>query len=281
MNLMNNVKNQIKRKSKKVVWKLLKPILPFVILIFVFILLVSYMLDGIFVQVAQSDSSSLSSEELNLKDMCIKKANYLNTCNNFLDGKSTNGLLDVDNKEISKEIEWSHLYVLMMYRNMEENEKLEQEVLDNIGKHFVSTFKYETSTIKTETKITNEDGEDEWIVLSEEKEYILIQSNTIYGNYTYNYEEKTTFINDGNSRITKKVYISNSLKGEQYGMLKKYLKENLNIKDEEIDTYTSIIMNSSNGYYDGSETNKNILIGKGMFIWPIPRIYKDNISIWI
>ena len=152
MSLRNKVTSQINKKIKKVIWKLIKPFLPFIALIIVIILLVSFLLDGIFVQAVQSDSSSLSKEELELKNMCIEEANYLNTCNNFLDNQPTNSLLDTDNKDFVKEIEWTHLYTLMLFQNLENGEPLTQESLDNLGKYFVSTFKYETSKITTEIK---------------------------------------------------------------------------------------------------------------------------------
>ena len=95
-------------KIKKTLWRILAPFLPFIILIVVVIFLVSYFIDGIFVQVSQNDNSYLSQEELEIKDKCIQKANWLNKCDNYIDSNKTEELLDADNREESKKIQWSH-----------------------------------------------------------------------------------------------------------------------------------------------------------------------------
>ena len=64
MNLKSKATKNIKIKIKKAIWHLVKPFLPFILLIVAIILLVSYFLDGIFIQAAQSDSSNLEQEEL-------------------------------------------------------------------------------------------------------------------------------------------------------------------------------------------------------------------------
>lgn len=275
MSLRNKVTSQINKKIKKVIWKLIKPFLPFIALIIVIILLVSFLLDGIFVQAVQSDSSSLSKEELELKNMCIEEANYLNTCNNFLDNQPTNSLLDTDNKDFVKEIEWTHLYTLMLFQNLENGEPLTQESLDNLGKYFVSTFKYETSKITTEIKSVDDSGNEIWNVTNEQDECLLIESDTIYGKYTYTYKEQISYSDDGNTRLTKKVFVSENLQEEKYKRLRKYLEENISVQDD-IDLYIKLVMNSSNGYYNGLEPDNGIILDKGNFIWPIPRLYTNN-----
>ena len=65
----------------------------------------------------------------------------------------------------------------------------------------------------------------------------------------------------------------------------KYLKNNLHIRPEDIDTDVQVVIQASNGYYEGKEntawlqedsssstiiTNGKGLIPKGMFTWPIP-----------
>lgn len=275
MNFRDKIKSQINKKIKKLIWRLIKPFLPFIILILVIILLISFLLDGFFVQTVQSDNSTLSEEELKLKNMCIEKANYLNTCNNLLDDQITKSLLDVDNKEVPKEVEWSHLYTLMLFHNLEKGEPLTQELLDNVGNYFISTFKYQTSKITTEVKTKDILGNETWKITNEQEEYLLTESDTIYGKYTYTYEEQTNYSNDENTRITKKVFVSENLQNEKYERLKKYLQDNINIQDD-IDIYVEIVISSANGYYDGQQTNSNINLENEMFIWPIPRLYKDN-----
>lgn len=118
---------------------------------------------------------------------------------------------------------------------------------------------------------------------SEQTVYLLVESDTIMGHYKYNYEEKTT--TEGNTKTTKKVYVGEELIGEKYERLKKYLKNNLHIRAEDIDTDVQVVIQASSGYYDGKEntawlqgnsssstiiTNGKGLVPKGMFTWPIP-----------
>ena len=243
-------------------------------------------IDAIFVDNVQQDESSMSQEEKEIRTSCINKASFLNMCHNFLDGNSTTSLLDMDSRENDKQIQWSHLYALMAFHNMSDGSKLDENLLEKISKHFESTFKYETYKIKTETTtITKDENGNETtnITTSEQTVYLLIESDTIMGHYKYNYEEKT--ITDGNTKTTKKVYIGEELIGEKYERLKKYLKNNLHIRPEDIDTDVQVVIQASNGYYEGKEntawlqedsssstiiTNGKGLIPKGMFTWPIP-----------
>ena len=56
-----------------------------------------------------------------LREKCIKKAEFLNTCHNYKDNEKTEYLLDIDNRETSKEVQWSHLYAIMAFHNMTNN----------------------------------------------------------------------------------------------------------------------------------------------------------------
>ena len=100
----------------------------------------------------------------------------------------------------------------------------------------------------------------------EETQYLLVESDSIIGHYKYNYKEVTS--KEGN--ITT---------------LKKYLKNQLHIRKDDIDTDTQIIIQASNGYYNGKEntawlqekassntiiTDGKSLVPTDMFIWPIP-----------
>lgn len=179
MNIAQATKSIIKNKIKKVIFKAIKPYLPFVLLIVVIILLLATLLDTLFIQGVQADNYSMSESELILKNKCIEKAKVINTCNNFADGISTNYLLDVNNLEENKQIEWSHLYVLMTIESLKRDDISENDLLEQISNSFISTFKYETNTITTETKNTSEDGKETWTTTGTETEYILIESNTI------------------------------------------------------------------------------------------------------
>lgn len=290
MSLKSKAKELLKRKAKsklkKAAFSVIKPFLPYIIIFLVLLFAFCTVIDAIFVDNVQQDESSMSQEEKEIRTSCINKASFLNMCHNFLDGNSTTSLLDIDSRENDKQIQWSHLYALMAFHNMSDGSKLDENLLEKISKHFESTFKYKTYKIKTETTtITKDENGNETtnITTSEQTVYLLIESNTIMGRYKYNYEEKT--ITDGNTKTTKKVYIGEELIGEKYERLKKYLKNNLHIRPEDIDTDVQVVIQASNGYYEGKEntawlqedsssstiiTNGKGLIPKGMFTWPIP-----------
>ena len=272
MNLKNKAKKAIGKKVKKVIMMVLKPLIPYFAIVLIVLLLVSWLMDSLFASSAQADDSELSEIELNVKTMCIEKAEYLNTCDNYVDKEKKNELLDVNNLENNKMIEWSHLSTLMTLENLNNEKEINQNLLDEIGENFKSTFKYEKDTIKTEEKQTKGDK----VTWKENKDkaqtqYILVESDTIIGHYTYEYETVTAISDDGNTRITKKKYKTETLQGEQYERLKDYLKTSMNLNNEDIDMCVDLVINSSSGYYDDTINNAyTILIGNDMFTWPIP-----------
>ena len=282
MTLINKAKNKVKNKVRKTAFKVIKPFLPFIIIIVGLFFAVCTIIDAIFIQEVQSDSSIMPEAQVQLKNSCIAKAEYLNTCNNFNDGESTNYLLDVDSRENDKEIQWSHLYSLMAFHNMIEGKEIDEQLLNEVAGYFESTFIYEKNIIKIETT-TKDDKGNETTTTKEVTQYLLVESNTIIGHYKYNYEEKT--LENGNTKTTKKVFINEELISEKYERLKQYLKEKLHIKDSDLDTDIEIIIQAANGYYEGEEntswlqgnssnstivTNGKGLIPTGMFTWPIP-----------
>lgn len=272
MNIKNKAKNAIGKKIKKVIIAMVKPFMPFIAIILIALLLISYLFDGLFVSKSQANDSELSESEINIKNMCISKAEELNTCDNYVDKEKKNELLDVNNLENNKMIEWSHLYILMTLENLNNNKEINQELLNKIGEIFKSTFKYEKDTIKTEEKKVK-DKKETWEENKDkaQTQYILVESNTIIGHYKYEYETVTEVSEDGETRVIKKKYKAENLQGKQYERLKKYLKTSMNLKDEDVEMCTDLVINSDSGYYDDTiENGNNILIGKGMFTWPIP-----------
>lgn len=291
MSLKNKVKSKIKNKIKKVVFKAIKPFLPFIIIIVGLFFAICTIIDAVFIQEVQNDSSSMSPIQLELRTKCIEKAEYLNTCNNYINEESTRYLLDIDNRENNKEIEWSHLYSIMVFHNMTDYEELNENLLNEVAKNFKSTFKYEQTIIKTET-FTKDDNGNETITTKEEPIYILVESDTIIGHYKYNYKEQ--IIEKDNVKTTQKVFVNEDLIGEKYERLKKYLKNKLHIRDEDLETDLQIIIQAANGYYEGEENtswlqNSNspniITDGKGLVptrdvylanTW----LYKNNFTFW-
>lgn len=286
----NKVKSKVKNKAKKVVFKVIKPFLPFIIIFFGLLFAFCSIIDAIFVQEVQTDSSSMPEAQKEIREKCIEKAEYLNTCHNYKDGELTNSLLDMDSRETDKEIQWSHLYAIMAFHNMANDEDINIILLNKVAKEFESTFKYETYKMKTEVTTTivtkDENGNENTETKTETKEQtvcLLIESDTIMGHYKYNYEERTT--GEENNKTTKKVFVGEELIGEKYEKLKKYLRSKLLVRESDIDTDIEVVINAANGYYEGKEstewlqgnsssstiiTNGKGLVPKGMFTWPIP-----------
>lgn len=277
-----NLKKTTNKKLKKTLFKIIKPFLPFLLIIGCLFFSVCLIIDTIFVHQVQADSSSMSQDERRIKQLCIEKAEYLNTCNNYIGNYKTYSLIDFNDREVDKQIQWSHLYTLMSFWNMTNNRELNEDLLNEIGKDFESTFIYEKSSIKTETTTTttDEEGNQKTETKTEEKTiYLLVESNTIYGNYKYYYKENV--IQKGNTKTTYKTFSHQELIGERYARLKDYLRSKLHIKEDNIETDCMIIIEASNGFYDGKEntdwlqseniiTDGKSLVATGMFVWPTP-----------
>lgn len=238
-----SLKNKAKDKVKKVAFKVLKPFLPFIIIIVGLFFAICTIIDAVFIQEVQSDSSSMPEAQVALKNKCIEKAEYLNTCHNYKNGELTNYLLDIDSREIDKEVQWSHLYAIMAFHNMTDDKEINEKLLEEVSQNFESTFIYEKMTIKTETTTKDEKG-NESTSIKEETAYILVESNTIMGHYKYNYEEKTTVTE--NIKTTQKVFVNEELISEKYERLKEYLKDKLHIRESDIETNIEIVIQASN-----------------------------------
>jgi len=288
-----SLKKIAKNKIKKTIFKIIKPFLPFILVIGLLFFFICLIIDTVFVHQVQADSSSMSYEEKRIRDLCIDKANYLNKCHNYIGTTKTNSLLDINDREIDKQIQWSHLYTLMNFNNMTNNKELNEDLLNEIGKEFESTFKYEKYIIKTETTITttDENGNTKTDTKTEEKTvYLLIESDTIYGNYKYFYNEKT--LDNNNVKTTYKEFTHQELIGESYARLKSYLRNELKVNEDDIDTDCMIIIEAANGFYDGEEntnwlSSSNNIITDGKSLVPTryvcmayARIYKNYFPFW-
>ena len=231
----NAIKNKVKAKVKKIAIKAIKPFLPFVLIIGLLFFAICTIIDAVFIQEVQADSSDMPEIQQELKRKCIEKAEYLNISNNFIGNEPTSSLLDVNHRELDKQVEWFHLYTLMAFHNITSNVEMNENLLDKIAKEFQSTFIYEKNIIKIEIKT------EEKITIKEEVQYLLIESNTIMGHYKYNYEEKTT----EDTKTTSKVFVNEELLGKQYNRLEEYLKNRLNISEDNIETDIQIIIQAA------------------------------------
>lgn len=178
MNIEANAKEKTKKALKKLIFKVLKPFLPFILIIVGIFFAICTLIDAIFIQEVQAPDSSMPEAQLEIKNLCIEKAEYLNTCHNYIGTEKTEYLLDIDSREIDKQVEWSHLYAIMAFHNMTDNTKINNTLLEKVSKHFESTFTYEKTTVKVETSMTDKNGKTT-TTSSEETAYILIESDSI------------------------------------------------------------------------------------------------------
>ena len=278
----NKAKDKIKKQAKKIAFKVLKPFLPFILIIGFLFFAICTIIDAVFVQEVQTDTSDLPPEQAEIRQLCITKSEYLNTCHNYIGSELTNNLLDADNRENDKLIEWSHLYSIMAFHNMSDNRDINESLLNEVASGFESTFKYEKDTVTIETTTKDENG-NESTSKREEEHYILVESDSIIGHYKYNYETKT--VENGDTKMTGKVFTNEELIGKEYERLRNYLKEKLRINEDDLDTDIQVIIQAASGYYEGEESiawlqgnsssatiisNGSGLVPTGMFIWPIP-----------
>lgn len=292
MSIKNKAKSKVKNKMKKVAFKVIKPFLPFIIIIVGLFFAICTIIDAVFIQEVQTDSSSMPKAQQELRTKCIEKAEYLNTCHNYKDGESTQYLLDIDSRENDKLVQWSHLYSIMAFKNMANNTEINENLLNIVSNEFESTFTYEKITVKVETTTKDENGNTNTST-TEEAAYVLVESDTIMGHYKYHYEEKT--IEKGNTKTTRKVFTNEELIGEKYERLKNYLKNNLHIRESDLDTDVQVVIQAANGYYEGEEntswlqenpsSSTIITDGKGLiptrnvylaYTW----LYEYNFSFW-
>lgn len=292
MSIKNKAKSKVKNKMKKVAFKVIKPFLPFIIIIVGLFFAICTIIDAVFIQEVQTDSSSMPKAQQELRTKCIEKAEYLNTCHNYKDSEITQYLLDIDSKENDKLVQWSHLYSIMAFKNMANNTEINENLLNTVANEFESTFTYEKITVKVETTTKDENGNTN-TSSTEETAYVLVESDTIMGHYKYHYEEKT--IEKGNTKTTRKVFTNEELIGEKYERLKNYLKNNLHIRESDLDTDVQVVIQAANGYYEGEEntswlqenpsSSTIITDGKGLiptrhvylaYTW----LYEYNFSFW-
>jgi len=66
----------------------------------------------------------------------------------------------------------------MVFANMTNNRKLDENLLNEVSKYFKSTFIYETNVIVTETSTTDDEG-NTTISREEQIQYLLIESDSI------------------------------------------------------------------------------------------------------
>lgn len=184
----NSVIKKIGKRILQIAYLILKPFLPFVMLflfIFFFIILI---IDAIFIEFSD-DNGKLTVSEQEIESYCEEASQDYEV---YVDGEKTNESIEISNTETSKAITSEQIYSLMIFHNITQDEPISKETVREITNNFKSKYYYKTSTILTERKVTDDEGNITWEIVSEEQVKLITESITVAGHYKYNYELETT-----------------------------------------------------------------------------------------
>lgn len=184
----NSVIKKIGKRILQIAYLILKPFLPFVMLflfIFFFIILI---IDAIFIEFSD-DNGKLTVSEQEIESYCEEASQDYEV---YVDGEKTNESIEISNTETSKAITSEQIYSLMIFHNITQDEPISKETVREITNNFKSKYYYKTSTILTERKVTDNEGNITWKTVSEEQVKLITESITIAGHYKYNYVQEIT-----------------------------------------------------------------------------------------
>ena len=184
----NSVIKKIGKRILQIAYLILKPFLPFVMLflfIFFFIILI---IDAIFIEFSD-DNGKLTVSEQEIESYCEEASQDYEV---YVDGEKTNESIEISNTETSKAITSEQIYSLMIFHNITQDEPISKETVREITNNFKSKYYYKTSTILTERKVTDDEGNITWEIVSEEQVKLITESITIAGHYKYNYVQEIT-----------------------------------------------------------------------------------------
>lgn len=184
----NSVIKKIGKRILQIAYLILKPFLPFVMLflfIFFFIILI---IDAIFIEFSD-DNGELTVSEQEIESYCEEASQDYEV---YVDGEKTNESIEISNTETSKAITSEQIYSLMIFHNITQDDPISKETVSEIASNFKSKYYYKTSTILTERKVTDNEGNITWEAVSEEQVKLITESITIAGHYKYNYVQEIT-----------------------------------------------------------------------------------------
>ena len=184
----NSVIKKIGKRILQIAYLILKPFLPFVMLflfIFFFIILI---IDAIFIEFSD-DNGKLTVSEQEIESYCEEASQDYEV---YVDGEKTNESIEISNTETSKAITSEQIYSLMIFHNITQDDPISKETVSEIASNFKSKYYYKTSTILTERKVTDNEGNITWKTVSEEQVKLITESITIAGHYKYNYVQEIT-----------------------------------------------------------------------------------------
>lgn len=180
----NSAMKKIGKRILQIAYLILKPFLPFIMLflfIFFFIILI---IDAIFVEFSD-DNGELTVSEQEIESYCDEASQEYEV---YVDGEISNENIEISTSETSKAITPEQIYSLLIFHNITQDEPISKETVSEITNNFKSKYYYKTSTILTERKVTADEGNITWEIVSEEQIKLITESITIAGHYKYNYE---------------------------------------------------------------------------------------------
>ncbi len=190
---MKKFKNKLLRKiGKKIlqlVYLLLKPFIPYIVIFITVFFLIILIIDAIFVSFSDEDGN-LTVSETEIESYCENAST--DNCDIYLDGEPTGESINISGDESAKAITAEQIYSLLLFHNIADNKEISSELAYQIANDFRSKYYYKTSTILTEKKITDDKGNITWEKVSEETVRLLTESITIAGHYKYNYTQEIT-----------------------------------------------------------------------------------------
>lgn len=184
----NSIMKKIGKRILQIAYLLIKPFLPFIILFFFIFFFIILIIDAIFVEFSD-ENGELTVDEQEIESYCEEASGDYEV---YVDGEKTTEKVDVDTSETSKAITQEQLYSLMIFHNITSDKAISKETIQEVSSNFKSKYYYKTSTILTERKIVDLEGNITWEIVSEEKIKLISESITISGHYKYNYEQEIT-----------------------------------------------------------------------------------------
>lgn len=184
----NSVMKKIGKRILQIAYLILKPFLPFIMLflfIFFFIILI---IDAIFVEFSD-DNGELTVSEQEIESYCDEASQEYEV---YVEGEISNENIEISNSETAKAITPEQIHSLLIFHNITQDEPISKETVNEIASNFKSKYYYKTSTILTERKVTDDEGNITWEIVSEEQVKLITESITVAGHYKYNYELEIT-----------------------------------------------------------------------------------------
>lgn len=184
-----SIAKKIGKKIIQVIYLLFKPFIPYIIIFIMIFFSIILIIDAIFVSFSDEEGN-LTVNESEIESYCESASR--DNCDVYVDGEKTGEGVNISSEESAKAITAEQIYSLLLFHNIADNKDISSELAYEIANDFKSKFYYKTSTILTEKKVTDEEGNITWEKVSEETVKLLTESITIAGHYKYNYIQEIT-----------------------------------------------------------------------------------------